>query len=200
MEAMWMRFNPLIQRIARDERFGEIREVRAAFGFHQPYDPAHRLWDPALGGGALLDLGVYPFALAQLLLGTPLDMQVTGSLGPSGVDAEASVQLAYPGDARAMLETSLLKPLSNTATVIGSGMTAEIDASFWAPRRIVLTRPGAEPEELHLEAGEDGYRGEVREVAGAVAEGRTESSIMPLDDTLAVMRRLEEARRRLGAR
>ncbi|MFI6386863.1 Gfo/Idh/MocA family protein [Nonomuraea sp. NPDC050540] len=200
MEAMWMRFNPLIQKIAADERFGEIRGVQAAFGFPQPYDPAHRLWDPALGGGALLDLGVYPFALAQLLLGTPVDMHVTGSLGPSGVDAEAGVLLAYGGGRRALLDTSLLSPHPNSATVIGTEMRADIPAAFWAPRRIVLTRPGAEPEEHVLDPEENGYRGEVREVARAVAEGRTESTIMPLDDSLAVMRQLEEARRRLGAR
>lgn len=92
MEAMWTRFNSQIQQItklAKDGRLGDIRLVQASFGFAQPYDQNHRLWNPATGGGALFDLGIYPFALAQLFLGQPEKVHVTGSLAPSGVDAEA---------------------------------------------------------------------------------------------------------------
>ncbi|WP_327091502.1 Gfo/Idh/MocA family oxidoreductase [Nonomuraea sp. NBC_01738] len=200
MEAMWMRFNPLIQLVAADERFGEIRSVHASFGFNRPYDPDDRLWSPATGGGALLDLGVYPFALAQLLLGDPQDMHVTGSLGPSGVDQETGALLTYAGGARALLDTSLISPMANRATITGTEMRADIDANFWAPTRVVLTRPGAEPEEHTIPSWIVGYAGELQEVRARVAEGRTESAIMPLDDSLAVMRQLEEARRRLGAK
>lgn len=200
MEAMWMRFNPLIQRIAAEERLGEIRSVQATFGFVRPYDPEDRLWNPATGGGALLDLGVYPFALAQLLLGKPDELHLTGTLGPSGVDAETGALLTYPGGARALLDTSLVSPMPNSAAVVGTEMRADIDAPFWAPSRIVLRRPGAEPEEHLLDPANGGYQGEVREVRKALAAGLTESEIMPLDESLAVMRLLEEARRRLGAR
>ncbi|GAA0913986.1 Gfo/Idh/MocA family oxidoreductase [Nonomuraea longicatena] len=200
MEAMWMRFNPLIRRIVADERFGEIRSVQASFGFNRPYDPADRLWNPATGGGALLDLGVYPFALAQLMLGEPEEMHLTGTLGPSGVDAEAGALLTYRGGARALLDTSLVSPMANSAVIVGTEMRADLDAAFWAPSRIVLTRPGHEPEEHLLGSADGGYQGEVREVRDALREGRTESAIMPLDDSLAVMRLLEEARHRLGAR
>jgi predicted dehydrogenase len=199
MEAMWMRFNPLIRRLATDERFGEIRSVQATFGFVHPFDPAHRLWDPVTGGGAVLDLGVYPLALAHFLLGSPASTEVTGSLAPSGVDAEAGILLTYPGGARALLDTSLLSPMANAATVVGTGLRADIDAPFWAPRRMVLSGPGVEPEEHLLDPAEGGYEGQVREVAAALAEGRTESAVMPLDDSLAVMRVMEEVRTRLGA-
>ncbi|MFI6480478.1 Gfo/Idh/MocA family protein [Nonomuraea sp. NPDC050663] len=200
MEAMWMRFNPLVRRLATDERFGPIRSVQATFGFPHPFDAAHRLWDPATGGGTVLDLGVYPIALAHFLLGSPEEIHVTGSLAPSGVDAEAGIMLTYAGGARALLDTSLLSPMANAATVVGTGLRADIDAPFWAPRRMVLSGPGVEKEEHLLDPAQGGYEGQVREVAAALAEGRTESAIMPLDDSLAVMRVMEEVRSRLGAR
>ncbi|WP_219463544.1 Gfo/Idh/MocA family protein [Nonomuraea rhizosphaerae] len=202
MEAMWMRFNPLIQRVAADPRFGGIRSVGASFGFALPYDPAHRLWAPELGGGALLDLGIYPFGLAQLLLGTPAEAHVTGSLAPSGVDAEAGGVLVYPGGRRALVECSLLGPYANDAYVVGTEMRADIQAPFWAPERVLLSGPGMEREELTLDPGaggkQAGYVGEVREVRDALAEGRTESAIMPLDESLAMMGLLADARGQLS--
>ncbi|MEV0994185.1 Gfo/Idh/MocA family oxidoreductase [Nonomuraea sp. NPDC050202] len=198
MEAMWMRFNPLVQRIAGDPRFGELRSVQASFGFAAPYDPAHRLWAPELGGGALLDLGIYPFGLAQLLLGMPADLRITGSLAPSGVDAEAAGVLLYPGGRHALVATSLLGNYPNTACVVGTRMRADLQAPFWAPQRIVLTGPSMEPEEHVLDPADNGYAGELREVRAATAEGRTESSIMPLDESLAMLGLLADARRQFA--
>jgi predicted dehydrogenase len=198
MEAMWMRFNPLVQRIAGDPRFGELRSVQASFGFAAPYDRAHRLWAPELGGGALLDLGIYPFGLAQLLLGMPADLRITGSLAPSGVDAEAAGVLLYPGGRHALVATSLLGNYPNTACVVGTRMRADLQAPFWAPQRIVLTGPSMEPEEHVLDPADNGYAGELREVRAATAEGRTESSIMPLDESLAMLGLLADARRQFA--
>ncbi|MFG3439553.1 Gfo/Idh/MocA family protein [Nonomuraea sp. NPDC047897] len=198
MEAMWMRFNPLIRRVATDPRFGEIRSVHASFGFSSPYDPAHRLWAPELGGGALLDLGIYPFGLAQLLLGRPARLSMTGSLAPSGVDAEAAGLLVYPGGRRALVEVSLRGSLPNSAYVVGTGMRADIQAPFWAPKRMVLTGPSMEPEVHELDPADNGYAGEVREVRDALAEGRTESPVMPLDESVAMARLLAEARAQIS--
>ncbi|MBN6055147.1 Gfo/Idh/MocA family oxidoreductase, partial [Nonomuraea sp. RK-328] len=198
MEAMWMRFNPLIRRVAADPRFGEIRSVHASFGFALPFDPAHRLWAPELGGGALLDLGIYPFGLAQLLLGAPSEVRMTGSLAPSGVDAEAGGVLVYPGGRRAIVETSLLAPYPNSAYVVGTGMRADIQAPFWAPSRLVLSGPSMETEVHDLDPADNGYAGELREVRDALAEGRTESHVMPLDESLAMMGLLEDARDQLS--
>ncbi|MEV0143597.1 MULTISPECIES: Gfo/Idh/MocA family oxidoreductase [unclassified Nonomuraea] len=198
MEAMWMRFNPLIRRVAADPRFGEIRSVQASFGFALPFDPAHRLWAPELGGGALLDLGIYPFGLAQLLLGAPSEVRMTGCLAPSGVDAEAGGVLVYPGGRRALVESSLLASFPNSAYVVGTGMRAEIQAPFWAPNRVVLSGASMATEVHDLDPADNGYAGELREVRDALAEGRTESEIMPLDESLAMMGLLEEARSQLS--
>ncbi|GGL09740.1 oxidoreductase [Sphaerisporangium melleum] len=197
MEAMWMRFNPLVRRVralVRDGGFGEVRSVAASFGFPAPYDPAHRLWDPALGGGALLDLGIYPMGLAQFLLGEPDAMTATGSLSADGVDAEAGLLLSWNDGARALLDTSLLSPLSNAATVTGTTLRAELTSPFFATRRLVLHGPSGEPEEHVIGEADNGYAGEIREVRDALAEGRAESEIMPLDDTIAMARLLDRAR------
>lgn len=196
MEAMWMRFNPLIRMLKADPRFGEIRSVHASFGFALPYDPAHRLWAPELGGGALLDLGIYPFGLAQLFLGgAPEELRITGTPAPSGVDAEAGGVLLYSGGRRALVDCSLLGPYPNTASIIGTGMRADLDAPFWAPRRVVLSGPSMEPEEHVLDdPADNGYAGELREVRAAWVKNLTESAIMPLDESLAMMGVLADAR------
>ncbi len=198
MEAMWTRFNPLIQLLVADPRFGEIRSVQASFGFAAPYDPAHRLWAPELGGGALLDLGIYPLGLAQLFLGMPSGLHLTGSLAPSGVDAEAGGVLVYPDGRRAMVECSLLAAYPNSASVVGTGMRADIETPFWAPRRVVLSGPSMEPETHELDPVDNGYAGEIREVRNCLADGRTESAIMPLDESLAMMGLLADARRQIS--
>ncbi|NUR86722.1 MAG: Gfo/Idh/MocA family oxidoreductase [Nonomuraea sp.] len=195
MEAMWMRFNPLIQLVK--ERVTDIRSVQASFGFAHAFDPAHRLFAPELGGGALLDLGIYPMGLAQYLLGEPESMTMTGSLAPTGVDAEAGGVMIYPGGRKALVEVSLLADYPDTASVVGTELRADIDAHFWAPRRVVLSGPGVEPSEHLLDPADNGYAGELREVRAALAEGRTESPVMPLDETLAMARLLASARDQL---
>ncbi|UGQ10425.1 Gfo/Idh/MocA family oxidoreductase [Yinghuangia sp. ASG 101] len=203
MEAMWMWFNPLIRRVkelADDGTLGEVRSIHGTFGFPMPFDAEHRLWNPELGGGALLDLGVYPVALAHLLLGEPESVEVAGALAPSGVDAEAALLLRWPGGAHALLETSLVTQLPLTASVIGTRGRAELDAFFHCTTRVsVHTYGGGAPQEFTIESPEVALAAEVREVRDRVLDGRVESPVMPLDATLAVLRTVETARRRLGA-
>jgi predicted dehydrogenase len=208
MEAMWMRFNPLIARVrelAASGAIGEVRSVKAAFGFPMPYDPAHRLWDPALGGGALLDVGIYPVALAYLLLGEPASVAAVGSLSASGVDAEAAVLLGWDGGARALLETSLVSALPTEASVTGTAGRIEIGPDFYAPTRISVRPfderaggPGASAGEFRIGSPAEGYAAQAREVRDCVRAGRVESAVMPLDATLGVLRILARARAALG--
>ena len=200
MEAMWMRFNPLVQQLAHlvhGGELGEITSLTASFGFPAPYDPAGRLWDPELGGGALLDIGIYTVDLARLLLGEPADLHARGTLAPSGVDAESTLALTWPGGARALLEQSLLTSLPGTAQVLGTRGWAELGPSFHAPTRLVV-----QTGELSLHEQPDrqaGFIGEIEEVARCVRAGLAQSSVLPLSETAATMRLLDTARRQLGA-
>ena len=105
MEAMWTRFQPAIvaaRELIDDGAIGEVRQVQADLGVNRPYDPSDRLFDPAQGGGAMLDLGVYVVSFAQYFLGTPDRVSVSGSLTPTGVDAEAGLLLGYDEGAGAL--------------------------------------------------------------------------------------------------
>ena len=209
MEGMWMRFNPLVRQLhalVRHGGLGQVRSLTASIGFPAPYDSAARLWDPELGGGALLDLGVYVVDFARLLLGEPDGLLVGGSLAPTGVDAEARMLLSWDAGAQAALDVSLLRRLPGTATVVGSLGTAELGPSFYAPTELVLSDGVASvdghhggPARFTLDDRRAGFVGELEEVARCVAAGRTESAVMPLAESLATMRVLGRARTLLDA-
>ena len=100
MEAMWMRFHPLLLRvrsIVRSGELGNIRLLTADFGYPTPFDPANRFFDPGQGGGALLDRGVYLISLSHFLFGAPRRLLVCASIGPTGVDEQESLLLGYDG-------------------------------------------------------------------------------------------------------
>lgn len=204
MEGMWMRFNPLVQQLAelvRSGGLGQVRSLHASFGFVAPADPAHRLWDPALGGGALLDLGVYTVDLARLLLGEVTDLHLTGSHAATGVDAEQALHLRHAGGAQALLDTSLVARLPGTALVVGSGGWAELSPSFHAPTRLRVQQSGQDVVEHEIPDRTAGFVGELEEVARCVAAGLGESEVLPLAETVATMRVLQQARELMaGAR
>ncbi|MEE1769806.1 Gfo/Idh/MocA family oxidoreductase [Streptomyces sp. JV185] len=208
MEAMWTYCNPVIRRmteLVRDGAIGEIRTVQADFGLAGPFGPEHRLRDRALGGGALLDLGVYPVSFAQLLLGEPDRVQADAVLSPEGVDLHTAMLLGWSeAGASALLNCSIVADTPQTAAVTGSKGRIEFPRGFFYPERFVLHRPGHEPEEFTAgTAGTGGgaLRGlqfEQAEVARALRAGETESPLVPLDGSLAVMRTLDAVRDRIG--
>jgi len=201
MEGMWMRFNPLVQQLHRlvvDGELGQIRSLCASMGLASPYDPAERLWNPALGGGALLDLGVYTADLARLLLGAPETVLARGSLAPTGVDAESTLLLSWTDGAQAVLTQSLLTRLPGTATVIGTTGWAELSPTFHGPLRLSVHRGGDDAVVTEIADRAAGFVGELQEVARCLDEGRTESDTMPLADTVANARLLQDARDQFG--
>ena len=201
MEAMWTRFQPAIvaaRRLVDDGAIGEVRQVQADLGVDRPYDPADRLFDPAQGGGAMLDLGVYPVSLAQYFLGEPTSVDVVGSLAPTGVDYEAGVLLGYDDGRSAALLMSLRNPTPGMARILGTAGWIEVPPRFHHPDRITLHRTGRDPETIVRPPLGRGYAHELIEVTQAVREGRTESAVMPLEDTLAVQRTLNSACEQLG--
>jgi len=201
MEAMWTRFQPAViaaHTLIEDGAIGEVRQLQADLGVDRPYDETDRLFDPAQGGGALLDLGVYVVSIAHYFLGVPDRVEVTGSLAPSGVEWEVGLLLGYADGRAATLLGSLRHHTPGACRIFGTKGWIEIPPRFHHPDRIVLHRTGAEPEELVRPPQGVGYCHELVEVSECVREGRTESSVMPLADTLAVQRTLNEAAERLG--
>ena len=201
MEAMWTRFQPAVvaaRELVADGAIGEVRQVQADLGVSATFDPTDRLFDPAQGGGALLDLGVYPVSFAQHFLGTPDRVTVSGSLAPTGVEAEAGLLLGYDDGRAAALLVTLRGHTPGAAQIRGTEGWIDVPPRFHHPDRIVLTRHGHDPETLHRPARGGGYAHELDEVTACVAAGRTESTVMPLADTLAVQRILNDAAEQLG--
>jgi predicted dehydrogenase len=203
MEAMWMYCGPVVRRLVelvRDGAVGEIRAVHADFGLVGPADPGHRLRDPAVGGGALLDLGVYPVAFAQLLLGEPDRVQADALLSPEGVDLNTGMLLGWDSGATAALSCSIVADTPLTASVSGTKGRIEFSRGFFHPEGFVLHREGREPEEFTVAGRRDSLQHEAAEVMRCLRAGETESPLVPLDGTLAVMRTLDAVRDRIGVR
>ena len=201
MEAMWMRFNPaflqLLDEVA-DGEIGDVRTVQAGFGI--PFPKTWNIWRPELGGGALLDMGVYPLTLAHLLLGVPDAVEATGELREDGLDVTASVFLRY-GDSRfAHALTSLAGPVNPTAAIGGDRGLIAVDAPFFATRSYeVVQFPDLDSRAEEVELEGNGYVPMFRAVGEAIADGLLEHPLRPLRDTIEVLETMDEVRRRRGA-
>lgn len=143
MEGMWMRFAPLMREVLRRVREGEIGEVRmvaASLGFATAYDPTHRLFDLHKGGGALLDLGVYPLSFVSQLLGRQRALSAYASWTESGVDEQTSVLLEFASGAQATITASLRCRMPNEATIVGTRGTVRIEAPLYCPESATFVR------------------------------------------------------------
>ncbi len=200
MEAMWMRFNPAhveMMRRVDDGAIGEVRRVIADFSFALPMDEHHRLWDRDKGGGALLDLGIYPVNLAWWLLGEPHRTEVAGHVSATGVDDEVTLLCAWDGGATAALTAGLRLPGTLAARVEGTTGSIEIPAPAHATDRMTITAGGASET---LESESVGLRHQVVEVHRCLRAGERESPRMPLATSRAVLARFDQIRAELGVR
>ncbi|MGE9693548.1 MULTISPECIES: Gfo/Idh/MocA family protein [unclassified Streptomyces] len=205
MEAMWTYVNPLVRRLkllVEEGAIGELSAVEADFSVDGPFPAGHRMVDPAQGGGALLDLGVYPVAFAQLLLGEPEGVAASAKLSEEGVDLQTGMLLDWANGAHALLRCGLLGAGPTRAAVVGSEGRIEVAGNFFAPGEFVLRRRGAEPVTYTAreEGGGEGYVPEAVEVTRCLREGLTESPLVPLEGTLAVLRTLDRVREATGVR
>src|SRR3954470_2568944 len=195
MEAMWTRFLPhavRIRRLIADGAIGEVRTVAADLGMNFPPDPGHRLYAPELGGGALLDLGIYPVSWVFMVLGTPTSVTATADRAFTGVDGQTTAVLRYPDGAHGIATCTLWARTARRAWIAGTEGIIDVDADFYAPTSFTLRRAGAEPERFErsdeLAGDGKGLRYEAAEVARCVREGLLESPWMPLDQTVDIMR------------
>jgi predicted dehydrogenase len=202
MEGMWMRVNPLIrkaQQIAASGRIGELVSVHADLSHSFPYDPTHRLYDLSVGGGAMLDLGVYPATFAWLFLGRPDTVQATGAHSPTGSDTADAVQWGYPDGRFAQLSCSALGPNPLTGVVAGTGGWILIgERVHRAP--YITVHDGTGDEVLRQDVPGNGFGHEIEEVARCLLAGELESPLVPLDETVALLEVLDEVRALLGVR
>ncbi len=196
MEAMWSRFLPALVEAKRRIEAGEIGEVKmltADFGFRAQYDPESRIFSPDLGGGALLDVGVYVVSLDSFIFGSPIASASLAKSAPTGVDEQMAMILQHPGGQLSALTCATRTTTAHEAVIYGTEGHIRI-RSWWRGGPMTVVRSGKDPEEVTVPTDENGFVYEVQEVNRCLRDGRTESDWMPLDETVSIMRTLDALR------
>lgn len=204
MEAMWTRYLPHMLRIRELVQDGALGEIRAVLADHTQQistDPAHRLNDIALGGGALLDLGIYPISFAWDILGAPRTVTAAAHLGATGVDDEVATIFTHDGGAVSTSLSASHAAGPNTASIVGTKARIDIDRVWYTPTSFRLVAPDGEILESytsHIKGR--GMQFQALAAERYVASGANDSDILPLSETVAIMDTLDEVRRQIGLR
>jgi predicted dehydrogenase len=194
MEAMWTRFLPHmveIRRLLAEGALGQLVSVTADHGQWFPQEPGSRLFDPELGGGALLDLGVYPVSFASMILGPPDRIASMVEPAFTGVDGQTSMLFGYANGAQAILTCTSAARTSTRATIVGTEARIDIDGDFYAPTSFTLIPRDGTPSRFAQPHSGRGLRHETDEVARCLRNGLLESPLMPLDETVSIMETMD---------
>ncbi len=203
MEGMWSRFFPVMYKVREwlaAGKIGDVRMLSADFGFRTGFNPEGRLFDLRLGGGALLDVGIYTVSFAAMVMGgRPSSIASLAEIGATGVDEQSAMVLAYPRGQLALLACAVRTSTSQSARIYGT--TGYIDIpNFWHATTATLAINGKEPEHIEIPLEGNGFNYEAAEVMRCLQAGKLESDIMPLDESLAIMETLDAIRQQWGLR
>lgn len=203
MEAIWTRFLPVyvaLGKLLDTQPLGPISKVTADFGFSAPTAADHRLNNPSLGGGALLDLGIYCLHFARFVLGGHESVTATGELSDQGVDVDSRYELSYHNGATAVLRSTTRHRTGCTATIVGEHGTIHVDRPMHNPPGFSITLNG-EAERYHrFDDTGQGLRHQVFEVHRCIELGFGESPRLPHAETLSLAATMDEVRRQIGVR
>ncbi len=201
MEAMWTRYLPVlteVRRLIADGAIGALRMITADFGYRAGFREDSRTFAPELGGGGLLDVGVYPISLASMLLGAPDRIVGMAELGKTGVDEQSAFILGYPQGQLAVLSTAIRTNTPHDAVIMGESGMIRLHSPWWVPKKLTLSVAGKPSQEIELPYTANGYNYEAAEVARCVRAGKLESDIMPLDESLQIMQSMDTIRAQWG--
>ena len=205
MEAMWTACHPLIVDLRRRLRagdFGTPRQVHAGLGFVVPSDAKQRMWDPALGAGALLDLGVYPLTFARLMLGSYSTVLAAGDLAESGIDLDVVIAARHEGGGLSALTASMTSTSGRSATIATDEGMLALPENFHHPSYAVWTPNGGEPQRLEPPSPVlgTGLGNEAAHVQDCLRQGMSESPLVPRAQSLELLGVMDDLRRQLGVR
>ncbi len=205
MEAMWTRTLPAPRKareLMQAGAIGTVHLLQADFSVMLPFDPHNRLFAPELGGGALLDLGIYPLSFAAWMLGLPHNLRSFQRPAVTGVDESLSVIMQHHASAHvaegalSVLSAGMQTHGPRTATLAGDAGRIVLHAPFHESQRLTLTRADGSSETFDLPVDGSGYRYEAEEVGRCIRMGLLESPVIPLDESLAIMGTLDSIRAR----
>ena len=201
MEAMWTRFFPLMSRLRdmlRGGFIGELRMLMADFGYRVSMDPTNRSLNLKFGGGGMLDVGIYPLSLAYWLFGKPKRITGMATLGETGVDEQSAVILGFGNGGIAIIASAARTETPQVADVLGTKGRIFIHSPWWRPDALTLSIQGKSEEVIKIPFEGNGYSYEAAEVGRCIREGRVESETMSLDETLSIMKTMDEIRAQWG--
>jgi len=201
MDALWTRFLPHIERLLdyiKNEKLGDLQVLKADFGIKPPYNPAGRLFNPELGGGTILDIGIYPVYLSLLLMGYPEDIKVNATIGETGVDENCSISLKYKNGAIANLYSTFRVNTDTSAELSGTKGRILINRMFFIPTSLNVLLEGEPRSQHEFTVKANGYEYEAEEVMDCLDKGLTESPRLPHTVTADLMKLLDEIRFKAG--
>ena len=200
MEAIWTRFMPAIEKTLEllDEKIiGDIVQVRADFGFRADFNPENRLFNKKLGGGSLLDIGIYPIFISLLILGIPTDIKAMASMTETDVDSFCAMLFDYSTNAKAVLESTIEANTQTEAYIHGTKGSLKLHRQFHNPSKITLEKDGIETI-FELPFTGNGYLHEIEEVNNCLLNGETESSKLPLDLSMNLSNLIDTIKTQIG--
>jgi len=203
MEGMWTRAFPVMARLRQllaEGAVGRVRLLAADFSFRRPFSPEGRHFNRALGGGALLDVGVYPVSLASMILGPPAQICSAAEMGATGVDYQAAMIFHYQDGASPALYAGLRADSPGEAEILGESGSIQVHGVWWKPSRMTVTRSRGQSEHFDMPYPGNGFQFEAAEFMNCLRQGRLESALMPLDETLSIMKTLDAMRASWGLR
>lgn len=201
MEAIWTRFLPKIQKMQEwiaEGAIGEVVSVKADFGFPADFNPESRLYHPGLGGGALLDIGIYPAFLNLLVLGYPEKISSAAHFCPTGVDDEVAATFLYPTGQMGYIHATIRNRTKTEAFIHGTKGTIHLHPHWFRPGNLSLIREGERPEDVFFESDSHGYHHEAEACMRCLDEGKIESDLLPLSFSHDLMRLLDAIRAEIG--
>ena len=201
MEAFWTRFLPStlkVLEIIKEGDIGEILSIKADFGFKASTDPDGRMYNINLGGGSLLDIGLYPVFLALLILGKPNEVKALAKIGSTGIDEECNMLFQYKEGQSAILNSSILYDTPTEAYIYGTKGMIHIPRRWHESNQFTLHKEGQSPQEFNFDFNCKGYRYEAEEVMRCLADGKKESDVLPLSFSLDLINLLDQIRKEVN--
>ncbi len=205
MEAMWTRFLPAVVQFRdwiNEGRIGTPRTVQASFGVNRSFPPDHRMVNPDLAGGVLLDLGIYPLSMASMIARgvAPQTIHSVCRKGPTGVDVEDAILLTYPDGLHAQLRCGIESALPSTVVAAGNQGSISLPSVFISARSVELKTEDETIIRYFPFADLEGFRFEIEAVNKCLLDGQTECPTMPLDETLRLAETMDALRAEWGLR
>lgn len=202
MEAMWTFFFPAMAKVRKlisSGAIGEVRLLQSNFCFRAAFNPEGRLFKPELGGGALLDVGVYNMALAYMVFGKePVEISSQATLGKTGVDEQSSIILKYDDGALATSICAIRTSTDHDAIIHGTDGFIKIPHHFWQPKQIIYKAGDKDETDIIFNHKGNGYNYEAEHVTKCLREEKIESSLIPWETSISIMKTMDEIRAQWG--